>query len=409
MARGPRADGSAPPRQRRIPQVGRQVRRRDAGAVPSQHPRRRGPPPPRRLPRRLGDPIRPRPVRARACSPTGRQLAAQRRRRTLLAPGCAVSWLTLVLALVGRPRRAVRAVVVRPAARRRSSSTSASRPCCGLSAAPPSSAGPGSPPRASPRPRRPGSRASRPGCRRGRPRSRAAAHPGRALRGPAAGHRDQPRPRPAPARRGARCPSRRPPTSARPPLRARPPRVLDLTKPGEWTATLEGDDAGRPDRRRAGSGRHPRPPAQRQRLVTSAYPHDSGAVAQSGSAPRSHRGGQGFESPQLHQSETRTRTRRTTVLVREARRLTSRFTAVAIDSAWRPSSVLRRRPGIVRTPAARTACRGPSRPPAVRTGSCPRRRGPHACHARGAPAPVGIARRTRRPTPPELPRAARPR
>jgi hypothetical protein len=26
-----------------------------------------------------------------------------------------------------------------------------------------------------------------------------------------------------------------------------------------------------------------------------------GAVAQSGSAPRSHRGGQGFESPQLHQ------------------------------------------------------------------------------------------------------------
>ncbi len=25
-----------------------------------------------------------------------------------------------------------------------------------------------------------------------------------------------------------------------------------------------------------------------------------GAVAQSGSAPRSHRGGQGFESPQLH-------------------------------------------------------------------------------------------------------------
>ncbi len=44
-----------------------------------------------------------------------------------------------------------------------------------------------------------------------------------------------------------------------------------------------------------------------------------GAVAQSGSAPRSHRGGQGFESPQLHYgSLTRTLTRKgSTQQVRE--------------------------------------------------------------------------------------------
>lgn len=178
----------------------------------------------------------PRPVAP--SGPTGRQLAAQRRRRSL-AVLAAVSWLTLVLAVVGVAgalyvhvlsdlllvgfvvhlrKQAVLRAQRKAAEQRRQQRV--------------------------PAPRRSLSVEGIPARMPSRPAPLTAPLPI-----PAARYEDKPAvPVPAPAATvGAGAPWS--PVPVPPPTYVgkatapkRPPRVLDLTKPGEWTAALEGDD-----------------------------------------------------------------------------------------------------------------------------------------------------------------------
>ena len=169
-----------------------------------------------------------------------------------------------------------------------------------------------------PRPRR---RRLRPGAAQGRPPRAAGRPPGGPCRGPRGAARRRQRSSPLQCR-GAGARDRRPrpglphPSVPLAPVRPVPGgRVVAARTPAPagWQQSavvgLDDDDIGFADideyqpRRVANALNDPAPrlpppvlaPGSRDGILSA-----EGAVAQSGSAPRSHRGGQGFNSPQLH-------------------------------------------------------------------------------------------------------------
>jgi hypothetical protein len=168
---------------------------------------------------------------------TGRQLAAQRRRRTLSILGAA-AWLTLVLAVVGVPGARVAHVFVdllvvgfvvhlRKQALLRAERRAAELRRARVPAPRRSSSVEGIPARMPSRPSPIDASLTIPAARYEDKPLVTATAPAAAV---GTGAPWSPVPVPIPTYVGKATAPRR------------PPRVLDLTKPGEWTAALEGDD-----------------------------------------------------------------------------------------------------------------------------------------------------------------------
>src|SRR6516165_6625338 len=116
--------------------------------------------------------------------------------------------------------------------------------------------------------------------------------------------RSRSRPEKMPRRARTRCPAPRPPPTQ--PKRPRTPRS-STSPPASPTRSTTSTPT--PQNALSATDLRPAQPASRcaddrmreQPPVFATLTAVLGAVAQSGSAPRSHRGGQGFKSPQLHQ------------------------------------------------------------------------------------------------------------